>query len=91
MQSGSPDEAKEKIIAQNPSLISSKVFNEGLKTRQAIAKYLKKIPLDLKEEYESLLDDKSYVTIENALVNLWVNFPDNKQKYLDKTKNELKI
>ncbi len=51
--------------------------------RQAIALSLTKIPIGLKEDYESLLQDKSYVTQEAALGNLWVSFPKNKSKYLD--------
>ena len=80
-------EAKAKIVAQVPERISGDVFNEGLKVRQAIAKNLVKIPLTLKSKYESLLTDKSYITIESALYNLWVNFPENRADYLNKTKS----
>jgi len=62
------------------------VFENSIKVRQAIAQFLTKIPLELKEEYESLLDDKSYLTIEAALYNLWVNFPLERHNYLKKTK-----
>ncbi|WP_248722786.1 M1 family metallopeptidase [Seonamhaeicola sp. ML3] len=61
--------------------------SKDIKVRQAIAKNMPDIPLELKADYESLLDDKSYITIETALVNLWINFPENQSKYLDKTKN----
>ena len=87
LTSGISYQAKEKIIEQNPGLISVDVFDEGLKTRQAIAKHLTKIPRELKVKYETLLNDRSYVTIENALVNLWVNFPEDRSEYLNKTKN----
>ena len=56
--------------------------------RQALAKNLSKIPLELKTEYESLLNDKSYVTIETALYNLWTNFHEERIKYLYKTKKQ---
>jgi len=52
--------------------------------RQAIALSMSKIPEELKSDYESLLDDDSYVTQEAALGNLWMNFPDDKANYLDK-------
>ena len=81
------DEAKAKVISQMPELITSDVFNNGLKVRQAIAEYMTKIPESLKSDYESLLDDKSYVTIESALYNLWVNFPLERSNYLSKTRN----
>jgi aminopeptidase N len=81
------DEAKIKIISQVPELVTKDVFKNSLKVRQAISKYVTKIPKALKEDYESLLDDKSYITIENALYNLWVNFPLERSKYLSKTRN----
>ena len=80
------DEAKAKIIAQVPERITADVFDDGLKVRQAIAKNLTKIPLALKSDYESLLTDKSYITIESALYNLWVNFPEKQVDYLNQTK-----
>ncbi len=78
----------QKIIHQLGSYISKSTFNvKGVKPRQAIAQSLTKIPLDLKEDYESLLNDKSYITIESALYNLWNNFPEQRAKYLSKTKD----
>ncbi len=81
------DEAKAKVISQVPELVISNVFKNGLKVRQAIAKHVTKIPESLKSDYESLLNDKSYITIENALYNLWINFPLERSKYLFKTRN----
>ncbi len=40
-----------------------------------------------KAAMESLLDDDSYVTKENALLQLWVAYPENRAAYLNKTKN----
>ena len=80
------DEAKIKIINQNPHIIKKEHFNNSLKVRQAIAKSLSKIPVDLKEDYESLLNDKSYLTMEAALLSLCFNFPEESLKYLNKTK-----
>ncbi|WP_417861330.1 M1 family metallopeptidase [Winogradskyella sediminis] len=81
------DEAKIKVISQMPSLVTSQVFKNNLKVRQAISEYVTKIPEAIKIDYESLLNDKSYVTIENALYNLWVNFPLERSKYLSKTRH----
>ena len=81
------DEAKVKVIAQRPQLINAHTFQNGLKVRQAISTYLKYVPKNLRTEYESLLDDKSYITIENALYNLWTSFPTERSKYLSKTRN----
>jgi len=59
-----------------------------LKTRQAVALYMNPIPQEFKSEFEKLLLDKSYLTIQNALMKLWVNFPFPKDRvrFLDKTK-----
>ncbi|PNQ72633.1 aminopeptidase [Hanstruepera neustonica] len=86
MEAPLSDEAKSKVIAQVPERVTVDVFQEGLKVRQAIAKHVVNIPISLKTVYESLLDDKSYVTIEYALYNLWNNFPEERSKYLNKTK-----
>ena len=61
--------------------------SDDIKKRQIVAQSLKEIPLALKTDYESLLNDKSYATIEAALYNLWNNFPEDQEKYLEQTKN----
>ena len=81
------DQAKEKVISQIPSKVTSEVFEGTLKARQAIAQYVDVIPLSIKGNYESLLRDKSYVTIELALFHLWVNFPEDRERYLEQTKD----
>ena len=84
---GVSDEAKVKVINQNPSLITKDTFKSSRKVRQAIATYLEEIPIDLKKDYETLLKDNSYLTIENALYHLWSNFPKDAKVYLDQTKD----
>jgi len=59
--------------------------SDNLYIRQAIAQTLEKIPKELQTQYESLLNDKSYVTIETALYKLWMQFPEKQKQYLDKT------
>ncbi len=63
------------------------LHSDDIKKRQIVAQNLTKIPLDLKKEYESLLNDESYLTIESALYNLWNNFPEDQEKYLEQTRN----
>ncbi|MFY0714278.1 M1 family metallopeptidase [Seonamhaeicola sp. NFXS20] len=87
LSSNVSDKIKAKIIRENPKLITQNTFKNPLKVRQAIAQSLTDIPLELKNDYESLLNDKSYITIETALFNLWQNFPKDRIKYLNKTKN----
>ena len=67
-------------------LISEAFGNESIKIRQALALTYDKVPLALKSDYESLLNDQSYVTIEHALYRLWISFPQDRFLYLEKTK-----
>jgi aminopeptidase N len=53
--------------------------------RQAVARTVKKIPTEFKAQYETLLDDKSYITQEIALNALCRDFPADRAQYLDKT------
>ncbi|MCF7560092.1 M1 family metallopeptidase [Sabulilitoribacter multivorans] len=77
---------KARIVKDLGNNISKSTFLiDDVKVRQAIAKTLTTIPSELKTDYESLLDDKSYITIEAALYNLWANFPQERHKYLNKT------
>lgn len=69
------------------SLVTEAFQSKELKVRQVIAQNLSEIPSELKTDYESLLEDKSYVTVETALYNLWSNFPESRKKYLDQTKD----
>jgi aminopeptidase N len=76
-----------KIISQIPERITTETFENPIKVRQAIARHVSKIPVELKVDYESLLHDQSYATIESALYNLWINFPEDRVMYLDQTKD----
>lgn len=81
------DKAKVKILLQESYTIKKEDFTNGFEVRQAIAQNLTEIPIPLKKTYESLLKDKSYATIETALYNLWVNFPEERFRYLQQTKD----
>lgn len=81
---------KREIIATYPKLLSEDFLQDGflaedVQIRQALALHLQQIPPNLKPAYESLLSDKSYLTIENALYKLWIYFPADRAGYLDKT------
>lgn len=71
-------------------LTYSDLINEGFssnnpKLRQTLADNISEIPSEFKLQYEGLLLDKSYKTIETALLNLWVNFPEDRLRYLKST------
>ena len=76
-------EEPSKVIALYKRALSS----NNLLVRRAVAEYMPKIPIELRSDAESLLKDKSYITIELALFNLWSSFPENRAAYLDRTKN----
>ncbi|WP_245625581.1 M1 family metallopeptidase [Flagellimonas eckloniae] len=65
--------------------LSQILKNESIKVRQAVAFSLQQIPLEIQSDYEKLLVDKSYTTVESALYRLWTDFPSNQNKYLNKT------
>ncbi|HSP40605.1 MAG TPA: M1 family aminopeptidase, partial [Gillisia sp.] len=65
-----------------------KAFESGnLYVRQAIALSMEKIPPSLKSDFERLLEDPSYITIENALMTLWINYPEEASKWIERTNN----
>ncbi|MGB5818049.1 MAG: M1 family metallopeptidase [Saonia sp.] len=89
------NDLKRNIIARYHKSLSddflSRVFeyNNDIKIRQALATSLESIPDTLSTKYTSLLDDKSYVTVENALYKLWLYHPNDRATYLDQTKNTI--
>src|SRR5690606_15417732 len=60
--------------------------SNNLLVRQAIALSMNRIPEELKTAFETLLKDDSYLTKEAALYNLWMNFPEDRNRYLDQLK-----
>ncbi|MGI9546245.1 MAG: M1 family aminopeptidase, partial [Flavobacteriaceae bacterium] len=55
--------------------------------RKSIAFHLEQIPSELKTDFESLLNDTSYLTLEHALFKLWIYFPGDRVSYLNKTRD----
>jgi aminopeptidase N len=88
---------KGEIISQLASIESQRVADFIVraikdpddKVRLAVAQNLKKIPFALKDNYEVLLSDSAFLTVELALSNLCSSFPDEINRYLDLTKQEL--
>ncbi|MUP46344.1 M1 family peptidase [Gramella sp. BOM4] len=62
---------------------------ENIFVRQAIAISMREIPQKLKRNYETLLNDESYLTQEAALFTLWNQFPEDRSKYLEQTKGRI--
>lgn len=71
-----------------PEAIFTKAFeSDTIPIRQVLSRKMDSIPDSLKTKYETLLTDKSYVTMENALFTLWTSYPEEKAKYLEQTKD----
>ncbi|NER16340.1 M1 family metallopeptidase [Spongiivirga citrea] len=80
------DQIKDDVVPFRVALLKQALATDDLKLRQYIIGAVNEIPQELQAEFESLLDDESYITQENALFRLWANFPDMRMTYLDKTK-----
>lgn len=81
------DQLKEEEFEEKVALLTLAMETKNGQVRQAVAATLNKIPESFKEQYETLLNDKSYQTQEIALYNLWNNFPKHRFNYLDKSKD----
>lgn len=68
-------------------VLKKAIIADTIPIRQTMAIRTDSIPVFLKTEFESLLNDKSYITIENALFKLWASFPNDRVRYLNKTKD----
>jgi hypothetical protein len=88
---------KSEIIAQlsgdlsedTRQLIIKAINDPDDKVRLAVLQNVTKVPLSIRQPYEKLLYDSSYLNVELALNNLCSSFPDHSGKYLDITKNEI--
>ncbi|WP_034259621.1 M1 family metallopeptidase [Aequorivita capsosiphonis] len=75
----------EEPISETLSLYKNAFESNNLYVRQAVALSLQTIPIELQKEYEGLLNDDSYVTMEATLYQLSMQFPKNRREYLNKT------
>ena len=74
-------------FAEKVDLLRLAMKTNSVEVRQAIVQNLTEIPLDFKSEYETFLNDKSYITQEIALNFLWTKYPEEQVKLLEKTKD----
>ncbi|MGB0897286.1 MAG: M1 family metallopeptidase [Flavobacteriaceae bacterium] len=66
-------------------LMREGIKSNQLKLRQVFADNFESIPVDYKSDFENLLNDASYYTIERALFGLWVTYPKDRLNYLQST------
>ncbi|MCE2612255.1 M1 family metallopeptidase [Flavobacteriaceae bacterium D16] len=84
-------ELKKRIILRYGNSLSEEylaaISAEGLpEVRQAVAVSLLKASQKTRATLESLLNDISYITKENALYKLWLSYPDKREQYLETTR-----
>ncbi len=72
---------------ETEALVDQAFETNDVYVRQAIAMSSTRIPSGLQKQFESLLSDQSYATVEAALYHLWVHFPEKRATYLAKTKD----
>ena len=73
-------------ISETLPLYKIALGSENIYIRQAVALSLQTIPEELQDPYESLLADPSYLTLETALYQLWMQFPQKRKIFLENTK-----
>lgn len=71
-------------IGQVLDLYDLALKSPHLLVRQTVAQSIPEIPIALKNNFEALLKDDSYITREIALFRLWNGFPADRAKYLDR-------
>lgn len=81
------DQLKKEAFIDKRTLLQLALATNNVQVRQTVATSLLKIPEEFREEYETLLNDKSYQTQEIALYYLWNSFPENRIIYLDQSKD----
>lgn len=72
---------------EKKDLLKLAMQTNDIKVRQAIAETTKTIPTEFKSDYETLLNDKSYITKEIVLQQLCTQFPEERKRYLDLSKD----
>ena len=79
-------------LAGNSSPDAVELYKKAFATdniiaRQAIAVSMDKIPSELKLDFLNLLKDDSYLTVENTLLKIWLQFPEETLEILELTKD----
>jgi aminopeptidase N len=95
MQSESYFPVKQEILYQletvswqeKKEIIQLAMQTNDLKVRQTVAETIGLVPNEFETEFSSLLEDKSYVTREIALIKLWRSFPEKQLEYVKLSEN----
>lgn len=76
-------------IMQSSKFIATALDDKDNKVRLAVLQNTHRINEDLRENYERILQDKSYINVELALDLLCSSFPEYYGRYLDRTRDEV--
>lgn len=95
MQSDSYFPVKQEILYQletvswqeKKEIIQLAMQTNDLKVRQTVAETIGLVPNEFVTAFSSLLEDKSYVTREIALIKLWRSFPEKQLEYVKLSEN----
>ena len=95
MQSDSYFPVKQEILYQletvswleKKEIIKLAMQTNDLKVRQTMAETIGLVTSEFETEFSSLLEDKSYVTREIALIKLWRSFPEKQLEYVKLSEN----
>ena len=74
------------VFEERKVILETALATNDILVRRAVAESTPIVPEAFKLQYETLLNDNSYQTKEIALSNLWKNFPDDRLRYLEQTK-----
>ena len=78
---------KNENFENKKQLLALGLDTKNVQVRQFVAASMSKIPDSFRDQYETLLQDRSYETREIALLALWNNFPLERFRYLNMSKN----
>ena len=95
MQSESYFPVKQEILYQletvswqeKKEIIQLAMQTNDLKVRQTVAETIGLVPHEFETAFKSLLEDKSYVTREIALIKLWRSFPEKQLEFIKLSEN----
>ncbi len=73
--------------AQQLDILKLALATNDTKVRQAVAEVLSRIPSSFKNDFETLLNDPSYITKEIALFRLWTNFEADRDRLVALSKD----
>ncbi|HEX8562033.1 MAG TPA: M1 family metallopeptidase [Flavobacterium sp.] len=93
MKADASDAIREEILFQThevpleekQELVRLAMQSRSIKVRQMLAKTLKDFPVSFEPQFETLLDDASYITQEIVMNVIWSQFPERRHAILNKT------